>query len=1028
MKKLCYIILLFSSFSGLAQHTLIPDANFEKTLIDLGLDSGAVDGKVLTANISNYTHLDVSSKNISNLTGIQDFLALTVLYCSKNQLTNLDISKNFFLYDLDCSNNQLTSLDIIKNTSLIYLDCSSNKLSSLNVTKNTALISLYTTDNLLTDLDVTKNISLTSLGCNSNKLSGLDITNNLSLSYLSCFSNHLTSLNVTKNTSLTYLTCSFNQLTSLDVSKNTDLKELYCTSNKLTSLDITKNTLLNSFTCWNNQLTSLDVSKNPSLKLLFCDNNQITSLDLSKNNSLTDFACSNNQLRSLNLKNGNNTNINTVPFNLTANHNLSCIQVDDTTYSNTNWLPYKDTSARYSNNCDAIIPPINNAPPIITATGNQIYCPLTDIKIVTDITITDPDDLGTDAIYIQISSGYINGQDNLTLTGVHPTITTSWDVDLGKLKLFSPTGIPVSYTDFITAIKDVTFSNSSSSPTGIRNFSITIGEANYLPSSGHYYQFIPKLAISWTDAKAAAELSTYYGLKGYLATITAFDEAQLAAEQSAGTGWIGGSDEATEGVWKWATGPEKGTVFWNGNYNDSTQTFAYWNTAEPNNGSGGIEHYTHITDPNLPGAIKGSWNDLADTGGPGLYIPKGYIVEYGGMPGDPLLQIATSTTITVSEITGTTPATSCDSGAVTLKATASIGNVHWYANATIAIPLATGNSFTTPLLLASTTYYVGTDCSTNRTAVTATINTTPNIISTNSPVSRCGAGLVTLTANSDTGNINWYSSPTGTAIEATGTSYTKNITQNTTYYAETTSNGCINTIRVPVEIIIHQLPEVSDQELILCELGTLTLDALLPGMSYKWSTGETTQKITISNPGIYTVEITSSAPENCSSIKKITVIKHKLPEIKNIVVNETTIVIQLKNPENYFEYSVDGINYQSSNVFLDVPSGLQTAYVREINLCGYDSRTFIVLTAPKFFTPNDDGYNDFWEIKGLTHYPKAEVAIFDRYGKLISRLNSSKLTWDGTYNNKILPASDYWYVLKIDNTKPEMRGHFSLKR
>jgi gliding motility-associated-like protein len=199
-------------------------------------------------------------------------------------------------------------------------------------------------------------------------------------------------------------------------------------------------------------------------------------------------------------------------------------------------------------------------------------------------------------------------------------------------------------------------------------------------------------------------------------------------------------------------------------------------------------------------------------------------------------------------------------------------------------------------------------------------------------------------------------------------------------------------------------------------------------MFYLWSTGEKTQKITVLTPGIYSVVVTSPAPENCSSTKKITVLEYNIPEIDRIDVNETTVVIYLKKEEPYFEYSIDGINYQNSNVFFNVQSGLQAAYVREINLCSNLSQPFIVLIAPKFFTPNGDTYNDFWEVKGLINYPQAEVSIFDRYGKLISVLNTTNPTWDGMLNTYPLPSDDYWYVLKIDDTKPEKRGHFSLKR
>jgi gliding motility-associated-like protein len=115
-------------------------------------------------------------------------------------------------------------------------------------------------------------------------------------------------------------------------------------------------------------------------------------------------------------------------------------------------------------------------------------------------------------------------------------------------------------------------------------------------------------------------------------------------------------------------------------------------------------------------------------------------------------------------------------------------------------------------------------------------------------------------------------------------------------------------------------------------------------------------------------------------------------------------------------------------VFYNAPSGLQTAYVQEVNECSLDTKTFIVLVTPRFFTPNNDTYNDYWEVKGLANYPKAEVSIFDRYGKLIIILNSTNTKWDGTFNDSEMPSSDYWYVLKIDANGAEKSGHFSLKR
>ncbi|RXQ87502.1 hypothetical protein EO244_16405 [Ancylomarina salipaludis] len=309
---------------------------------------------------------------------------------------------------------------------------------------------------------------------------------------------------------------------------------------------------------------------------------------------------------------------------------------------------HSDNSVQYAG-WKALIQVISaSAPPVIVATGNQAYCqgdmPLI---IAESISISDPDpgDTQLNAMSIQISSGYQNGEDLLSITGTHPNITSSWDVTSGRLTL---TG-PAAFTEFEAAILDVQYSNSSSLLTaGQRTFSITLEEANYLAESGHFYEFIPNIGIRWDAARDAAALRTYYGLQGYLATLSSQAESDLAGAQISGAGWLGGSDQNTEGVWMWMTGPEAGTVFWNGGVGGSSPNFAFWNTGEPNNVGSGGEDYVHITDNSI--GIQGSWNDLPIAGGSGAYQPKGYVVEYGGVPGDPVLQISATTIINVGSV------------------------------------------------------------------------------------------------------------------------------------------------------------------------------------------------------------------------------------------------------------------------------------------------------------------------------------------------------------------------------------------
>ena len=119
-----------------ADYTAITDANFEKALIALGIDSGPLDQQVLTANISNITSLNVSGKFISNLTGIEGFTSLKTLNCSSNSLKTLDLTQNVALTALDCSTNSLTSLNLSKNINLETLNSSSNQLITLDVSDN----------------------------------------------------------------------------------------------------------------------------------------------------------------------------------------------------------------------------------------------------------------------------------------------------------------------------------------------------------------------------------------------------------------------------------------------------------------------------------------------------------------------------------------------------------------------------------------------------------------------------------------------------------------------------------------------------------------------------------------------------------------------------------------------------------------------------------------------------------------------------------------------------------------------------
>ncbi len=127
--RVLFFIIYFISFNCFGQFTNIPDANFEKALIELGYDNGNPDGKIPTNSISSIKSLNISFKKISNLKGLEDFINLERLICSGNLIKKVDLSNNANLRQLLFNNNKLTSLNLYFNTSLTYLDCSNNKNS-----------------------------------------------------------------------------------------------------------------------------------------------------------------------------------------------------------------------------------------------------------------------------------------------------------------------------------------------------------------------------------------------------------------------------------------------------------------------------------------------------------------------------------------------------------------------------------------------------------------------------------------------------------------------------------------------------------------------------------------------------------------------------------------------------------------------------------------------------------------------------------------------------------------------------------
>ena len=300
LSVLCLLCMTPVRASVVLDATNFPDPVFRIYVSGLtGVNVGSI---ISDAKLANVKEIRVVESGITSLKGVEYFTNLTLLSCSNNQLTSLDVTQNSLLEQLYCSENQLTTLDVSQNTKLENLQCLNNNLTSLDVTKNTLLSYFRCENNILTSLDVSKNVKLTNLLCEGNRLTALDVSRNTELGLLECWNNSISSLDVSNNTKLSYLDCSDNKLTSLDVSKNSKLEKLLCRNNQLTSLDVTKNPKLVFFSCGYNKLKSLDVSKNTLLVYLYCYDNQLTSLDVSENTAMKHLRCDYNQIGYLALR------------------------------------------------------------------------------------------------------------------------------------------------------------------------------------------------------------------------------------------------------------------------------------------------------------------------------------------------------------------------------------------------------------------------------------------------------------------------------------------------------------------------------------------------------------------------------------------------------------------------------------------------------------------------------------------------------------------------------------------------------
>ena len=266
------------------------------------------------------------------------------------------------------------------------------------------------------------------------------------------------------------------------------------------------------------------------------------------------------------------------------------------------------------------------------------------------------------------------------------------------------------------------------------------------------------------------------------------------------------------------------------------------------------------------------------------------------------------------------------------------------------------------------------------------------------------------------------------------------------------NNDCVG-LGQYLDLIVNPLPDFNLNPLeILCVqpgtgVGNFAINATptTPGnYTYSWTptnpettAGQENAIFNASSNGIYKVVVTNTIT-SCFKEGQTEIQISSAPQAVEVqLVSDifasglSTIQAVVIGGFGTYEYSLDQINWQISPIFANLENDIYTIYARDINYCGEkNSNPITTISYPNYFTPNGDGYNDNWSIKGLTPEFEAKIYIFDRYGKLLKQIDAYGNGWDGKFNGTEVPSTDYWFKIeyKEDGVQKEFKSHFSLKR
>ncbi len=417
-------------------------------------------------------------------------------------------------------------------------------------------------------------------------------------------------------------------------------------------------------------------------------------------------------------------------------------------------------------------------------------------------------------------------------------------------------------------------------------------------------------------------------------------------------------------------------------------------------------------------SITGSWSPAIDNTATTTYI---FTPDAG--------QCATTQTMIITVNTSVTP---------TFTQVAAICS----GDTLSALPTTSNNSITgswSPAIdnTATTTYIFTPDA--GQCAITQTMTITVNMsaVPTFTQVEAiCNGDLLTPLPTTSNNSITGTWSP---ALDNTTT---------TTYTFTRDGGFCPSTVSLTIEVYDNPSFSLQDEFFLCFDINGIialpvTIDTGLSTTAYNFTWLLNGAQIAGANQGTYMpIEggnyevIVQNAMTTCESSMLTIVTDLSEPEFEAEVItaafseNQTVQVTTISSGD--FEYQLDGGSWQDDSVFNNVSFGEHIVTVRDKRGCIESSQKLVVIGYPKFFTPNDDGSNDTWNINSISDQVNAKISIFNRYGKLLKQISPAGEGWSGLYSGRLMAVDDYWFVLEYNDTntgeKKMFKAHFTLKR